>query len=158
MPITKVSITRCSLFVCGGQCHINHSLKSKAWSFLRLKWILPIATSDPHPHVKVLRALTLALICLGGVALVLSSLSHDLGNFGQTPVGWGWAQVAEDPAEVAAKILMEKDDHPRRLLEDSSEIDLRVPTFLQSEYRVEVEEEGEALDLPRVVARVGALR
>ena len=57
-------------------------------------------------------------------------------------MGWGWAQVAEDPAEVAAKILMEKDDQLRRLLEDSSEIDLRVPTFLQSEYRVEVEEEG----------------
>ena len=44
------------------------------------------------------------------------------------------------------------------MLEDSSEIDLKMPTFLQSEYRVEVEEEAEPLDLPRIVARVGALR
>ena len=129
--------------------------------------------SDPPPprliiiviNVKVLRALTLAVICLGGAAFILSSLSQDLVNFGQPPAR---AQLTGEPgkaggktepaAEVAAEILKEKDDQLRRLLEDSSEIDLRGPTFLQSEYRVEVEEEGEPLDLPRVVARVGALR
>ena len=114
--------------------------------------------------MKVLRALTLAVICLGGAAFIISSLSQDLVGFGQPParaqlVGEpGKAEDKMEPAEVAAEILKEKDEQLRRLLEDSSEIDLRVPTFLQSEYRVEVEEEGEALDLPRVVARVGALR
>ena len=116
--------------------------------------------------VKVLRALTLAVICLGGAAFIISSLSQDLVSFGQPPAIAAQLTAGEpgkvedkmEPAEVAAEILKEKDDQLRRLLEDSSEIDLRVPTFLQSEYRVEVEEEGEALDLPRVVARVGALR
>ena len=115
--------------------------------------------------VKVLRALTLGVICLGGAAFIVSSLSQDLVGFGQPPAiasqlagEPGKAEDKMEPAEVAAEILKEKDDQLRRLLEDSSEIDLRVPTFLQSEYRVEVEEEGEALDLPRVVARVGALR
>ena len=116
--------------------------------------------------VKVLRALTLAVICLGGAAFILSSLSQDLVGFGQPPARADLASVepsnAEDklePTEVAVdEILKEKDDQLRRLLEDSSEIDLRMPTFLQSEYRVEVDEEGEPLDLPRVVARVGALR
>ena len=114
--------------------------------------------------VKVLRALTLAVICLGGAAFILSSLSQDLVGFGQSPARAqlggepGKGEDKMEPAQVAAAILKEKDDQLRRLLEDSSEIDLRMPTFLQSEYRVEVEEEGEPLDLPRVVARVGALR
>ena len=117
-------------------------------------------------NVKVLRALTLAVICLGGAAFILSSLSQDLVGFGGQPpararLAAGEPAKAEDkmePAEFAAEMLKEKEDQLRRLLEDSSEIDLRGPTFLQSEYRVEVEEEGEPLDLPRVVARVGALR
>ena len=117
---------------------------------------------------KFLRALTLGMICLGGAALFMSSMSLDLVGFGQ-PVAR--AQVGKnpppadhvDPLDAATKSLKEllspeKDDQLRRLLEDSSEIDLKMPTFLQSEYRVEVEEEAEPLDLPRVVARVGALR
>ena len=98
----------------------------------------------------------------------MSSMSLDLVGFGQ-PVAR--AQVGKNPPaaddlnplDAATKSLKEllspeKDDQLRRLLEDSSEIDLKMPTFLQSEYRVEVEEEAEPLDLPRVVARVGALR
>ena len=116
---------------------------------------------------KFLRALTLGVICLGGAALFMSSMSLDLVGFG--PVAR--AQVGKNPPpaddvnplDAATKSLKEllspeKDDQLRRLLEDSSEIDLKMPTFLQSEYRVEVEEEAEPLDLPRVVARVGALR
>ena len=118
-------------------------------------------------NVKVLRALTLAVICLGGAAFILSSLSQDLVGFGGQPPAaraqlvageHGKAEDKMEPAEFAAEMLKDKEDQLRRLLEDSSEIDLRGPTFLQSEYRVEVEEEGEPLDLPRVVARVGALR
>ena len=117
-------------------------------------------------NVKVLRALTLAVICLGGAAFILSSLSQDLVGFGGQPHAraqltareHGKAEDKMEPAEFAAEMLKDKEDQLRRLLEDSSEIDLRGPTFLQSEYRVEVEEEGEPLDLPRVVARVGALR
>ena len=113
---------------------------------------------------KFLRALTLGVICLGGAALFISSMSLDLVGFGQQPVAR--VQVGKnpppadhvDPLDAATKSLQEKDDQLRRLLEDSSEIDLKMPTFLQSEYRVEVEEEAEPLDLPRVVARVGALR
>ena len=118
---------------------------------------------------KFLRALTLGVICLGGAALFISSMSLDLVGFGQQPVAR--VQVGKnpppadhvDPLDGATKSLKElpspeKDDQLRRLLEDSSEIDLKMPTFLQSEYRVEVEEEAEPLDLPRVVARVGALR
>jgi len=117
------------------------------------------------PITKVLRALTLAVICLGGAAFILSSLSQDLVGFGGQPHAraqltareHGKAEDKMEPAEFAAEMLKDKEDQLRRLLEDSSEIDLRGPTFLQSEYRVEVEEEGEPLDLPRVVARVGAL-
>ena len=118
---------------------------------------------------KFLRALTLGVICLGGAALFISSMSLDLVGFGQQPVAR--VQVGKipppadhvDPLDAATKSLKEffspeKDDQLRRLLEDSSEIDLKMPTFLQSEYRVEVEEEAEPLDLPRIVARVGALR
>ena len=113
---------------------------------------------------KFLRALTLGVICLGGAALFISSMSLDLVGFGQQPVARVQVGVNPppadhvDPLDAATKSLQEKDDQLRRLLEDSSEIDLKMPTFLQSEYRVEVEEEAEPLDLPRVVARVGALR
>jgi len=117
---------------------------------------------------KFLRALTLGVICLGGAALFISSMSLDLVGFGQQPVARVQVGVNPppadhvDPLDAATKSLKEllspeKDDQLRRLLEDSSEIDLKMPTFLQSEYRVEVEEEAEPLDLPRVVARVGAL-
>ena len=87
----------------------------------------------------------MAVICLGGAAFILSSLSQDLLGFGQPPARAQLASAepskAEDklePAEVTvAEILKEKDEQLRRLLEDSSEIDLRMPTFLQSEYWVE---------------------
>ena len=114
---------------------------------------------------RVMRRLALVVVWLGAGLLLVGGLwtrGVPRGAFMRPPgvQREGAGGVEEDSPLGRLRMegrnaRVEADDRLRRLLEDSSEIELSPPSFLQAEYRVEVLEGEEGV--PRVVARVGAV-